>query len=138
VWRMSKHAGGRPPKYTNAEEVQELIDVFFAERRDSNRPLTIQGLAIALDLSRQGLLNYSKKDEFFDTIRRARQIVVDSVEENALTGGGAGAIFWLKNNAQYRDKIETDHTSSDGSMSPKQAVDPALSKAIIDALDKTI
>jgi len=132
-----KHAG-RPPKYTSVEQVQAKLDIYFAERLESKRPLTIQGLAIALDLSRQGLLEYSKKDQFSDIITKARQVVVDSVEENLLSGGGAGAIFWLKNNARYADKIGVDNTSSDGSMSPKAAVDPKLSQAIIDAFDKTI
>lgn len=37
------------------------------------------------------------------------------------------AMFWLKTRAQWRETQNLDHTSSDGSMSPKQGID--LTKA---------
>ena len=85
---------GRTPTFTSAEEMQEKIDAYFAscERellRDADgnpvlnkngepvyvggRPMTIQGLALALGFtSRQSLLNYKAKREFVDTVTRAR------------------------------------------------------------------
>lgn len=85
---------GRKPTFTSAEEMQEKIDAYFAscERellRDADgnpvlnkngepvyvggRPMTIQGLALALGFtSRQSLLNYKAKREFVDTVTRAR------------------------------------------------------------------
>lgn len=85
---------GRKPTFTSAEEMQEKIDAYFAscERellRDGDgtpmlnkngepvyvggRPMTIQGLALALGFtSRQSLLNYKAKREFVDTVTRAR------------------------------------------------------------------
>lgn len=48
------------------------------------------------------------------------------------------AIFWLKNRqrGKWRDKVEVDNTSSDGSMSPvtPQSVDASLVKALVDKL----
>ena len=85
---------GRKPTFTSAEEMQEKIDAYFAscERellRDADgnpvlnkngepvyvggRPMTIQGLALALGFtSRQSLLNYKAKREFVDKVTRAR------------------------------------------------------------------
>ena len=85
---------GRKPTFTSAEEMQEKIDAYFAScepelLRDGDgtpmlnkngepvyvggRPMTIQGLAVALGFtSRQGLLNYKAKREFVDTVTRAR------------------------------------------------------------------
>ena len=85
---------GRRPTFTSAEEMQEKIDAYFAScepelLRDGDgtpmlnkngepvyvggRPMTIQGLALALGFtSRQSLLNYKAKREFVDTVTRAR------------------------------------------------------------------
>ena len=85
---------GRNPTFTSAEEMQEKIDAYFAScepelLRDGDgtpmlnkngepvyvggRPMTIQGLALALGFtSRQSLLNYKAKREFVDTVTRAR------------------------------------------------------------------
>ena len=85
---------GRKPTFTSAEEMQEKIDAYFAScepellrDRDGTpmlnkngepvyvggRPMTIQGLALALGFtSRQSLLNYKAKSEFVDTVTRAR------------------------------------------------------------------
>ena len=85
---------GRKPTFTSAEEMKEKIDAYFAScepelLRDGDgtpmlnkngepvyvggRPMTIQGLALALGFtSRQSLLNYKAKREFVDTVTRAR------------------------------------------------------------------
>lgn len=139
MWRMKT---GRKPLYTDPTIVAKLIDRYFDSLKGvqgaPDKPPTMAGLALALKMHRDTLHDYSRKPLFSDTIKQARLRIEAYWESNLATSGCSGSIFWLKNNAQYRDKIETDHTSSDGSMSPKQSVDPALSKAIIDALDKTI
>jgi hypothetical protein len=112
---QKKHPGGRPVKYESAEQIQILINQYFETREKEKKPCTIQGLAIALDLSRQGLLDYSNKEEFFDVINKARARICNSVEEMLFTGQpAAGPIFWLKNNADYKDKQEVAHTGADG------------------------
>ena len=70
--------GGRPPLYTDPEEVAAIIEGYFNdpsvrfENSDTgqiiSRP-TMSGLAYALNMDRKSLLNYSKKEEFFPTIR---------------------------------------------------------------------
>jgi hypothetical protein len=72
-----------------------------------------------LGLSRQGLLNYQNRDGFVDTLKRARLRVENALEQRLYGNSPAGAIFNLKNNFGWRDKQELDHTSSDGSMTPK-------------------
>lgn len=106
-----KHAGGRPPKFTRAEEMQAKIDAYFAKCEQREEPKTMAGLALALDLSRQGLCEYAEKGEFSDTVKKARRTVESEVEIRLLAGGNAaGAIFWLKNNSDYRDKQEVKHS----------------------------
>lgn len=113
-----KHAGGRPPKYTTPEEMQSVIDEYFAScwvdrplvGLTQMRPYTIAGLALALDLTRQGLCEYSDKDEFSDVVKKAKLKVEMNVEETLLEKGHSGSIFWLKNHASYTDKREVEHS----------------------------
>ena len=114
---------GRPPKFNTPEEMQEAIDAFYKESQDNEWPLTISGLALALGMTTESLRRYSEKDGFSATVKTAKAKVEADVERRLLSGGAAtGAIFWLKNNANWKDKTEQDHTSSDGSMTPQTVV----------------
>ena len=130
--------GGRPPMYKTAKEMQKAIDAYFKEckgkiatlddgevARDKygipiiieSRPPTITGLALALGFnSRQALLNYQEKDEFNDTITRAKSKVEQYAEERLFDKDGAnGAKFSLANNfSGWKEKkeIEADVNSS--------------------------
>lgn len=129
---MSENNVGRPPMYTSKEEIQEKIDKYFAEcegtpLRDEEgkvvfdkygepimkgeKPLTITGLALALGFnSRQSLLNYQAKEEFFDTITRAKAKVEQYAEERLFDKDGAnGAKFSLANNFEgWREKQQIE------------------------------
>lgn len=130
-----KHAGGRPPKYKTKDEIQEKIDEYFDSCykpviilnketckyqtvkddegniiKEQYRPFTVTGLADALDMSRQSLLNYSEKDEFLDTIMRAKRKCELYAEERLFDKEGAnGAKFSLANNFEsWKDKKDVD------------------------------
>ena len=132
-----KNKGGRPPIYKTKEEIQEKIDAYFTECEgriledaDGNpvidkygeavvvgkRPLTITGLALALGFnSRQALLNYQDREEFNDTITRAKAKVEQYAEERLYDKDGAnGAKFSLANNFEgwkEKQQIEADVNS---------------------------
>ena len=101
---------GRPPKYTNPDEMQADINKYFEECEEKGKPKTVMGLVLALNMkSRSTLCDYERDGEFADTVKTAKAIVVDEVEQRLLSGGNAGgAIFWLKNNGDYVDKKEID------------------------------
>jgi len=106
-----KHAGGRPPKYNTKEEMQEKIDKYFAECDKERDPYTVTGLAIALDIDRRTLLNYSEKDEFFPTIKKAKLRVENYLEKRLIKDSSTtGIIFNLKNNYDWKDKQEIEHS----------------------------
>lgn len=129
-----KHAGGRPPKYTKAEIMQYKINKYFEScfvpSRNKKgeilfdekgnvikiqvRPFTVSGLADALDMSRQSLLNYSEKEEFFDTIMRAKRKCEVYAEEMLFDKNSTnGAKFSLANNFEgWREKQELEHSGS--------------------------
>lgn len=112
---------GRPLMYKTPQEMQSVIDQYFVECKGryledvdgqpvkdkygypviiESRPPTITGLALALGFnSRQALLNYQAKDEFHDTIMRAKAKVECYAEERLFDKDGAnGAKFSLANN----------------------------------------
>lgn len=96
---------GRPLKFESPKAMQKLIDKYFAETPDEE--LTITGLALALDTDRQTLINYEKRDDFFDTIKRAKTVVENSYERALRKNGRTGEIFALKNFG-WADKQEID------------------------------
>lgn len=75
-------------------------------------PYTITGLALALDTSRETLLNYEERDEFFDTIKKAKDRCEHYNEQMLFSTTPTGTIFNLKNNYGWKDKTETDVTSN--------------------------
>ena len=110
----------RPVKFKSKEEIIEMWEEYYKEQcqkaaiADLASPiLTMSGLARRLGLSRQGLIDYSKKEEFFDTIKELREMVHESVEERLLSGvAQTGSIFNLKNNFGWKDKTEQEVSST--------------------------
>jgi hypothetical protein len=72
----------------------------------------MSGLARRLEVDRDTIINYSHKEEYFGTIRNAREKVHEDVETRLMdTRNEKGAIFNLKNNFGWKDKNETDVTT---------------------------
>ena len=104
----------RPKLYTSVEKMEEDIEKYFNECDEKEKPYTMSGLAYALDMDRKSLLNYSKDEQFFPTIKRAKEKVEQQLEENALSGkaNATFTIFNLKNNYGWVDKQEVENSSS--------------------------
>ena len=125
---------GRPRKYQSTKAMQKAIDQYFEDCKGhpltftdpktgeerlmldkrgqpiivEMRPPTVTGLALALGLSgRQSLLNYSEREEFLDTITRAKAKVEEYAEMRLFDKDGAnGAKFSLANNFGWSEKQE--------------------------------
>ena len=108
---MAENKGGRPVKFKTPEEMQKKIDEYFAHCDEKENPMTITGLALALDMSREGLCFYSDKDEFADTIKKAKQKVEEQYEKRLVHRGNAGDIFALKNFG-WEDKTKQELNGS--------------------------
>jgi hypothetical protein len=79
------------------------------EHMTVQKPLTMSGLARALGITRQKLLNYEAKDEFFDAIRQARLWCEEYAETQLFVGNANGAKFSLSNNYDgWRDRSTVD------------------------------
>ncbi len=118
----------RPLQYKNPEEMQALIHIYFedcrknreAEKngwRDGKDAITpdlhptVTGLALVLDLTRQGLINYEGRREFADTVSEAKTRI-EAYNEQGLHQSVNGIIFNLKNNFEWRDKQEIEHSGN--------------------------
>jgi hypothetical protein len=129
---------GRPPVFKSPDELQGKIEAYFnggankrtviigkGENRQSIEiPLiTITGLCYYLGFeSRQSFYAYEKNESFSYIIKKARLRIEQHYEETLqLDTPAAGSIFVLKN-MDWSDRVEQDHKSSDGSMSPKPTV----------------
>ena len=104
---------GRPPKWETPEQLQKEIDKYFLDCEENNEPLTITGLAMALDTYRETLMNYQEKDEFMDTIKKAKQRIENAYEKRLIKYGRSGDIFALKNfNWKDKQEIEANVTAN--------------------------
>jgi hypothetical protein len=116
----------KPAKYENAKQIAKIIDKYFKECEENEEYPKVTGIAYALGLSRQGLINYedclingrlkslddSAKAEIVDTIKRAKAYVEMCYEDRLFQNGNpAGAIFTLKNNYKWVDKSEVEQTN---------------------------
>lgn len=110
-WIMAdKNKGGRPLLFESADELNKKIKAYFDKcKREKDVP-TISDLAVYLDTSRQTLINYEGRDEFFDAIKKAKDICLAHQEKMALKGqiNPTVWIFSAKNNFDYRDKQEIE------------------------------
>lgn len=101
---------GRPRLYNNVEDLQRDIDKYFEMCDEKGKPYTICGLSNALDMDRKTLLNYSREEKYFHTIKKAKQKVQQELEENLYRlGNNSGIIFNLKNNFGWKDSVEVDN-----------------------------
>ena len=99
---------GRPKIFNDVKEVEEKINAYFNYCEEKEKPYTMSGLAYYLGISRQTLVNYSNQDQFFYTIKKARDRVQMQLEENALSNKAnpTFTIFNLKNNFDWKDSNE--------------------------------
>lgn len=104
---------GRPPMYNTPEEMQEAIEAYYVKCKEDKEFVTISGLAHALGMETESLRRYEAKDEFSATVKNAKQKVEMAWEQRLLTPG-SGPIFWLKNNAGWKDKSEQELSGPGG------------------------
>lgn len=110
---------GRPPLFASIEAMQLAIDKYFADcagldGAEIKHP-TVTGLSLALGFNgRQSLLNYQDKEEFVDTVKKAKSRVEAYIEQKLYGGQATGLIFNLKNNFNWRDSQDLNLGGQNG------------------------
>lgn len=105
---------GRPVKYETPEEMQVIIDQYFKDCKENKEHPTVTGLALSLNMTRKGLIDYENKDnpEFGNTIKKAKAKVENYIEQRLYENNVTGCIFNLKNNFGWKDKTEQEHSGN--------------------------
>lgn len=108
------HAGGRPPIFKTAKELEDKIQAYYIDCDERQMPYTIEGLAYTCGCDRRTITNYAKEEEFFPIIKKHREKILTQLAELAISGKGnpTSIIFNLKNNYGYTDKTETELSGS--------------------------
>jgi uncharacterized protein with HEPN domain len=90
---------GRKPLYTNPQDIIDKAEQYKIACEADNEQMTICGLARTLGFAdRISLLDYRNKPEFTTAIKKAVNLVGESIEKLMLTGKNPGGpIFWWKN-----------------------------------------
>lgn len=130
-WEM-RSSHGRNPIFHDAAELWDAACEYFQWVEDNHiedeqlfayqgvvtvhqakkvRPMTIQGLCLFLDISRQGWSEYKAKEDFSDIVERIETTIYDQKFAGATVGIFNANI--IARELGLADKA--DHTSSDGS-----------------------
>ena len=124
---------GRPLKFESPQKLQEKIDEYYQWAKKHSKPLTITRLACFLDTSRKVLIEYEEKDEFSNTIKKAKNIIEADKNERLITARNVtGIIFDLKNNHDWRDTREFN------GMNITQVVYQVNSEGLLSKRDKEV
>ena len=100
-------------KYDNLPDLESGIDKYFAECDAKEKPYTMTGLALSLNIDVRTLTNYGEKEDYFPAIHSARMRCIGYAEDRLFDKDGVqGAKFTLTNNAErmgglkYADRQE--------------------------------
>jgi DnaJ-class molecular chaperone len=110
--------GGREPFYKSSEEMQDRIDAYF----ESDKIPSVPGLAYSLGFaSKQSLLEYEAKEDFYFPIKRAKLRIetFNAQQLHRKEGSVTGVIFTLKNMG-WSDKQDLDVDLNFGQLSEAQ------------------
>lgn len=104
--------GGRPPIFAEPDQLDLKAQQYLEHGAlDEKFVPTINGLAIALGMTRETLNQYRHKPLFSDTLKSVIGKIEIAWEKRLWENGCTGAIFWLKNQG-WADKIETVNTTT--------------------------
>lgn len=74
---------------------------------------TVTGLALALDTTRETLMDYQRSDKYSDTILRAKLKILNFSERSLFTSKNTNGIqFSMKNNFNWKDKTEVEKSGT--------------------------
>lgn len=105
-----KNDTGRPEKFFDPKEMEKAGMAYIEDCRANKEPITITGLCLWLGTTRDTLMEYQRKQEFSDTIKRLKLHAENFCEEYLYNPNGravVGAIFALKNFG-WSDKMEIE------------------------------
>jgi len=112
---------GRPSEYTEAKLMMARAYINGGWQETGDVVPQVVSLALAMGVSKSTIYEWAKDDdkkEFLDILTRVQHLQEQKLINGGLAGGFNPAVTkMLLVKHGYSDKVEQDHTSSDGSMS---------------------
>ena len=113
----------RPRKIASPDEFDDIVDRYIAECEEKNQPALLTGMLIALGFdSKNTFYLYMHRPEFESSVKRASMLIEHEYEKRLNSGMAPTAPIFALKNFGWTDSQKVDHTSSDGSMTPKEIV----------------
>jgi len=118
-YAVGNKGGGRPRKFTSAEEMYSVGLQYIEESLANDQHLTFTGLCIALGTVKATYWeyedgNYDTDEQVFSPLLKSLKQRIENYAELRLFGNNpTGAIFALKNYG-WKDKHEVEQTGSSG------------------------
>ena len=118
-YAVGNKGGGRPRKFTSAEEMYSVGLQYIEESLANDQHLTFTGLCIALGTVKSTYWeyedgNYDTDEQVFSPLLKSLKQRIENYAENRLFGNNpTGAIFALKNYG-WKDKHEVEQTGTSG------------------------
>ena len=100
------------PKYT-PEELEKKLDEYFQMKKEEGKKkklvyMSVYDVCTFLDVSYKTWERWGEKPGYVELIERAMTKIINAWMPNLFYPGrnATGTIFWAKNNANMRDKVE--------------------------------
>lgn len=132
----------QPVKYDDPEELENRIQLYFAQCSKNSLFPSVTGLALFLGIDRSTLWKWktAKRREndqrYIEIIQRAYDVIEESMIQEMLSGrikNPVSAIFYLKNLHGYTDGVENNHNDSEEMSDDRKMAEISERYNIVDA-----
>lgn len=103
-----KRRRGRPPTWTNPDEMYAAGLAYVDHCENIEEVLTIGDLALWLDLSFEGLNEYEQKPLFSGTVKKLKTRILSQCERRFYQANPVGAI-WHSKQLGFKDRSEVEN-----------------------------
>jgi isopenicillin N synthase-like dioxygenase len=127
LWSIARKRIGQPKKYPTPEELAHQALEYFEWCGDTKNKITMAGLRLYINFSRQDWHNYKTQyPDYFD-IMNTIETLLEAEWEGKLGWAGStqGAIFWLKNKAGWKDESTQNQVVTNVTASFGNPIQPA-------------
>lgn len=111
---LDKRSGPGRKLALTPEQFKEKADAYFAALSKNKKPPTVTGLFRALGISHTQYYEYRDREGYGDVWHDTRMRLGEAWEERLWTANATGAIFWLKNNFDYKDQRQQEISGPNG------------------------
>lgn len=111
---------GRPRAFNSPQELEEKLIPYLEDCKARKLLPTKTGLALFVDVSKDTLLEYAKKEEYSASVKKIFTAIEEAWTQNLGKSYPVGSIFFLKNSFGWTDRMEQTNTNLNVFFVPKE------------------